>query len=258
MERAVAILEGYRDLMLKHGVRKVRAVSTSAMRDARNADDFIAMVERRLGLQIEVISGEEEGRLTFAGAASESAVAPGGMTLVVDVGGGSTEYIRGAGGGVLDAVSIDIGAVRLTELFFKSDPPTDTEFAAARAMIGERTRDLFERIVAAKPNALVAEAGTATQLAAVLYSVEPYDPARIHGSRITRGQLQALVAQLASLDLDARKALTGMDPKRADVIIAGALILDETLERLDFAEMVVSEHDILDGLIRALGDGSTS
>ena len=258
MERTLAILEGYRDLIFEHGVRKVRVVSTSAMRDARNSADFIAMVERRLGLQIEVISGEEEGRLTFAGAASESAVAPGGMTLVVDVGGGSTEYIWGVDGSVLDAVSIDIGAVRLTELFFNSDPPTDTELAAARAMIGERTRAVFERILAAKPNALVAVAGTAPQLAAVLYSVEPYDPARIHGARITHGELQDLVAKLASIDLNARKLLTGMHPKRADVIIAGALILDETLQRLGIAEMVISEHDILDGLIRALGDGQIS
>lgn len=254
MERTLAILERYRDFMHAHGVGKVRVVSTSAMRDARNAADFIAIVERRLGLRIEVISGEEEGRLTFAGAASATLVAPESLTLIVDVGGGSTEYIWGVGGSVLDAVSIDIGAVRLSELFFKSDPPTGTELTAARAMIRERTRVVFERILAAKPNALVAVAGTATQLAAVLYGVEPYDPARIHGSKITHAELQALVAKLASIDLEARKALTGMDPKRADVIIAGALILDETLERLNFTEMIISEHDILDGLIRTLSE----
>ncbi|MDI6816504.1 MAG: Ppx/GppA phosphatase family protein [Actinomycetota bacterium] len=258
MARTVAILEGYRDLIVEHGARKVRVVSTSAMRDAGNAADFIAMVERRLGLRIEVISGAEEGRFTFGGAASATLVPPGSLTLVVDVGGGSTEYIWGVDGSVLEAVSIDIGAVRLSELFFNSDPPAATELAAARAMIGERTEEVFERIVAAEPTALVAVAGTATQLAAVLYSVEPYDPAKIHGSRITRGELHDLVAKLASLDLDARKALTGMRPKRADVIIAGALILDETLERLGFEEMVISEHDILDGLVRALGDGLIS
>ena len=253
MERTLTVLERYSDLMLKYDVGKVRIVSTSAMRDARNAADFIAMVESRLGLRIKVISGAEEGRLTFAGAASATLVAPGSLTLVVDVGGGSTEYIWGVDGSASDAVSIDIGAVRLTELFFKSDPPADSELAAARALVGERTSQVFERIVAAEPNALVAVAGTATQLAAVLYRVEPYDPARIHGSRITRGELRALVAKLASLDLDARKALTGMDPKRADVIIAGALILDETLSRLGFTEMLISEHDILDGLMNALG-----
>lgn len=252
MERTLAILERYRDSILEHSARKVRVVSTSAMRDARNAADFIAMVERRLGLRIEVISGAEEGRLTFTGAASAALAAPESLTLIVDVGGGSTEYIWGVDGSVSEAVSIDIGAVRLSELFLKSDPPADTELAAACAMIRERTRVVFERILAVRPNALVAVAGTATQLAAVLYGVEPYDPVKIHGSKITHAELQALVATLSLLDLDARKALTGMDPKRADVIIAGALILDETFARLGFEKMVISEHDILDGLIRTL------
>lgn len=253
MERTLAVLAQYKDLMNSYGVEKSRAVSTSAMRDAENAPDFIKLVQDKIGLNIEVVSGIEEGRLTFAGATGQgSLVSKDQVVLVVDVGGGSTEYIFGKDGDVLGATSLDIGSVRLTELFIKNDPPLEPELIEARETIKEHAELIFRRIADENPTTLVAVAGTATQLSAVHYGVEPYDPEKIHGSKITLPELKVLTERLAALDTEGRKKIKGMHPKRADVIIAGALILEETLEELCFSEMTISERDILDGIIYSL------
>ncbi|MBE0446845.1 MAG: Ppx/GppA family phosphatase [Actinobacteria bacterium] len=255
MERTLATLAEYKDLMDRHGVQGSRIISTSAMRDAKNAAEFIELVKERLGFDIEVISGKEEGRLTFAGATGmDSLVSEDDVALVVDVGGGSTEYIYGKSGQVFGAMSIDVGSVRLTELFIKHDPPIEDELTEARGMIRRLTEPVFKEAADENPSVLVAVAGTATQLSAVHYRVEPYDPERIHGSKITLAELKGLIAKLASLKVDVRRELPGMRPERADVIVAGALILDETMSKLCFPEMVISEKDILDGLLYSLDD----
>jgi exopolyphosphatase/guanosine-5'-triphosphate,3'-diphosphate pyrophosphatase len=253
MERTLATLVQYKDLMARHGVQRTRIISTSAMRDAENAAEFIELIKRKLGLTIEVISGEEEGRLTFAGATgSGSFVSKDDIALVVDVGGGSTEYIYGKEGQVFGAASIDIGSVRLTELFMKHDPPLEEELIEARGMVRRLTEPVFKEIAGVNPSIMIAVAGTATQLSAVYYEIEPYDPERVHGSKMTSTELKGLITKLASLTVDERRKLVGMHPRRADVIVAGALILDETISELCFPEMVISEKDILDGLLYSL------
>jgi len=253
MERTLAVLTKYKELMDRHGVQKSRVISTSAMRDAENAADFIGLVKERLGLDIEVISGEEEGQLTFAGATGADSIVSGDeVALVVDVGGGSTEYIYGRSGQVFNTKSIDIGSVRLTELFLKHDPPLAEEIMAARDMIKRFTEPIFKEVADENPSVMVAVAGTVTQLSAVHHRVVPYDPEKIHGSKITIVELKNLLANLASLDVGGRKALPGMHPERADVIVAGTLILDETMSELCFPEIVISEKDILDGVLYSL------
>ncbi len=255
MQRTIAVLAHYKELMEKHHVEKSKAVSTSAMRDAKNASDFKELVKGRLGLDIEVISGEEEGRLTFAGAVGQDSLSPKGeVALVVDVGGGSTEYIYGKETEIYGATSLNIGSVRLTEQFLKHDPPTATELLSARQTIREAAGPVFKKVADANPGVMVAVAGTATQLSAVYYGIEPYDPEKIHGSKLTLTELQELIQKLASISTEERKKLKGMHPQRADVIIGGALILEETLDELCFNEMIISEKDILDGLIYSIAD----
>jgi len=249
MQRTLAVLAQYKELMERYGVERSRIISTSAMRDATNASEFISLVKDKLGLIIEVISGEEEGRLTFAGATGPDSLVPRtALVLVVDVGGGSTEYIYGRHGEVLGAKSINFGSVRLTELFMRHDPPLKGELDEARAMIDRLAKPVFEEIAENKPSLMIAVAGTATQLAAVCYGVEPYDPEKIHGSKITLAQLKSLIEKLASVRLEERKKIKGMHPKRSDVVIAGALILEQTLVGLGFSEMIISEKDSLDGI----------
>ncbi len=254
MERTLAALAKYKELLERYAVEKVRVVATSAMRDAANSADFIATVKERLGLSIEVISGEEEGRLTFAGVAGPgSLVKPDELALVVDVGGGSTEYIYGRNGEVFGATSLNIGSVRLYELFIKHDPPLAGEIESARAMIQTSAGQVFEKLAVESPDVVIAVAGTATQLAAVYYGVDPYDPEKIHGSRISVSELASLIKQLAAMPVEQRRTLMGMHPKRADVIVTGALILEETLLGLGFPEMIISEKDILDGIAYSVG-----
>lgn len=254
MERTFAMLAKYKELIDRNGVDRVRVVATSAMRDAVNSADFVSMVKERLGLTIEIISGEEEGRLTFAGVAGpDSLVKPDELALVVDVGGGSTEYIYGRNGTVFGATSLNIGSVRLYELFIKHDPPLPGELERAREMIQTSAMPVFDKMAVENPDIVVAVAGTATQLAAIYYEVEPYDPQKIHGSRLSLSELRSLVAQLAAMPVEERKRLKGMHPKRADVIATGALILEETLAGLGFSEMIISEKDILDGIAYSIG-----
>ncbi|MEW5707254.1 MAG: Ppx/GppA phosphatase family protein [Actinomycetota bacterium] len=253
MERTLAVLSRYKNIMGQFGVEKFRVVSTSAMRDAKNASDFVSLVKNQLGFDIDIISGEEEGRLTFAGATGPDSLVPlNELVLVVDVGGGSTEYIYGRSGQILGSVSLNIGSVRLTEIFLKHDPPTNHEMQSVRDMIKELAEPVFKRIKDARPSIIIAVAGTATQLAAIQYGAEPYDPSKIHGSKITLDELKTLTKKLASVPLEGRKKIKGMHPQRADVIVAGALILEETLLNLDFSELVVSEKDMLNGIIYTL------
>jgi exopolyphosphatase/guanosine-5'-triphosphate,3'-diphosphate pyrophosphatase len=249
IERAVVVLSRYKEEMDRFGVERYRAVATSAMRDARNADDFTDLVKECINLAIEVIGGEEEGRLTFSGAMGrDSIIKKGCSALVIDVGGGSTEFIAGISGEVLTATSIDIGSVRITESFLKNDPPTEAEITAARRQIRDMMAQAVSKASEVKPATIVAVAGTATQLSALVYEVEPYDPVKIHGSLLRFTDLESLSVRLASMTVKERKKLTGMHPKRADVIIAGAIILEEVLLGLGYPMLVVSEKDILDGI----------
>ena len=248
LERTRFALEEYTSQIREHGVEAVRMAATSASRDAENAGEFTAMVESVLGLAPEVISGDEEARLSFTGAI---ATLPGldGQRLLVDIGGGSTEFVRGRGSEVLAAASVDIGCVRMTERHLRSDPPTGAETAAAVADIRAAADRALAGVDPDRAAAeLVAVAGTATTVAAIALDLPAYDAEAIDGARITYEQVAKVTSDLAGTDREQRLAIPVMHPGRADVIFGGALVLRTIMERSGAESVLVSEHDILDGI----------
>jgi exopolyphosphatase/guanosine-5'-triphosphate,3'-diphosphate pyrophosphatase len=246
MGRAFAALDEYAGLVRRHDPSVIRFCATSAARDAANADDFMTAVEDRIGVRPEVIAGDEEARISFAGATRVlTGVEP--PVLVVDIGGGSTELILGdAHGQVEVAQSLDVGSVRLTERHLYDDPPTAAQVAALSADVDAALDGC--RVDPAQASTVVGVAGTVTTVAAGALGLPAYDRDRIPLARLDRGVVHATAADLVAMTVDQRKALGYMHPGRADVIAAGALILDRVLARTNVSELVVSESDILDGI----------
>ncbi len=259
IERTVHALRVYRKVMEAHGVLRGRMVATSAVRDAANRERFLGAAERASGLTPELLSGEEEGRLSYMGATAE--LVPGsGPYLVVDVGGGSTELVLGpdAGGDdTLGVVSLDIGCVRLTERFLRSDPPRGGELSRAEVAV-RRMLEHADKVLPGLQRAagLIGLAGTASTLAAMELGLDCYDSQRIHHFVLTRDRVRALVGALSGEDHATRLRHPGLEEARADVIVGGALVLAVVMEHLGFESCLVSESDILDGLIMSqLGVG---
>ena len=255
LERTRAALADYVALMKAHDVDRLRMVATSATRDAVNRDVFFAMTAEVLGTLIpgsvaEVITGGAEAELSFRGAANEldSAGAP---FVVVDLGGGSTEIVLGEDA-VQASFSAAIGCVRLTERCLHSDPPTSTEVATARHVARERLAPALEAVPVERARTWVGVAGTMTTLSALAQHLTTYDAAVIHLSRVRRDQLLAACEQVIGMTRDQRAALGPMHEGRADVIGAGAIIVEELArvlrDRAGIDELTVSEHDILDGI----------
>lgn len=255
LQRTRAALADYAELLAEHQVSRVRMVATSATRDASNRDDFFAMTAEVLGAVVpgavaEVITGTEEAALSFHGAVGEldSAAAP---FLVVDLGGGSTELVLGERE-VEASHSADIGCVRLTERCLHSDPPTAAEVAAAREVIRERLGAALHEVPVAKARTWVGVAGTMTTLAALAQKMPTYDSDAIHLSRVGFSELLPVCEQLVAMTREQRAALGPMHEGRVDVIGGGALIVEELAallgERAGMNSLVVSEHDILDGI----------
>jgi exopolyphosphatase/guanosine-5'-triphosphate,3'-diphosphate pyrophosphatase len=256
LARTRAALEDYAALLRGHGVRKLRMVATSATRDAANREDFFAMTADVLGSVVpgaiaEVITGSEEAELSFNGAVGEldSAAAP---FVVVDLGGGSTEVVLGTGSGVRASYSADIGCVRMTERCLHSDPPTVAEVAAAREVVRERLAEALRVVPVAQAKTWVGVAGTFTTIAALAYGMEEYDADAIHLSRVRFGDLLAVCDQLIGMTRAQRAALGPMHEGRVDVIGGGAIVVEELAAALGelagIDELIVSEHDILDGI----------
>ena len=255
LARTESALSDYVDLMREHGVRTVRMVATSAARDAGNRDEFFAMTARLLGsvspgAVAEVITGTEEAELSFRGAVGEldTDAAP---FVVVDLGGGSTELVLGASE-VTASFSADIGCVRIKERCLHSDPPTAAEIGAARAVVRERLAEALAVVPVEGARTWVGVAGTFTTLAALAHRLPAYDPAAIHLSRTAFSDLLPVCEQLLAMTGEQRLALGPMHEGRADVIPGGAIIVQELTrvlaERAGLSELVVSEHDILDGI----------
>ncbi len=253
--RTHAALSDYAELMRRHDVAAVRMVATSAARDVANREAFFAMTSEVLGAVApgavaEVITGAEEAALSFRGAIGEldSAAAP---FVVVDLGGGSTEVVLGSGD-VVAGYSADIGCVRLTERCLHSDPPTDEEIAAARAVVRDALGDALRLVPVERARTWVGVAGTMTTLAALARKMTTYDPDAIHLSRVGFGDLLAVCADLLAMTRQQRAVLGPMHEGRVDVIGGGAIIVQELAaalgERAGIDELVVSEHDILDGI----------
>jgi exopolyphosphatase/guanosine-5'-triphosphate,3'-diphosphate pyrophosphatase len=248
IERTRAALASYAAVIDDLGAARIRMVATSASRDARNADDFRAMVEATLGQPPEVVTGDEEARLSFTGAVRGL---PPARYLVVDIGGGSTEFVVGASA-VERALSVDIGCVRMTERRLHSDPPSPEEISAATADIEAAVDRALAAVGGTSAGQVVGLAGSVTTVAAIALDLPRYQPERIHHARIPTPDVARVAARLLGMTRVERLALPVMHPGRADVIGAGALILRVILERVGAGTVIASEHDILDGIAWSL------
>jgi exopolyphosphatase/guanosine-5'-triphosphate,3'-diphosphate pyrophosphatase len=248
--RTVAVLRDYHERIEALGAERVRATATSASRDATNREDFFRAADEAIGVRPELISGEEEATLTFAGAtAGLDEPAP---YLVFDVGGGSTEIIIGdeKPDGLL---SIDIGCVRLTEMFLHGDPPTAEELSQAVSVVRDHLADVSRELpAAATAKTLVGTAGTVWTMAAVELGVDASESARIDRFHLTRAAAEDVFRTLATESIEQRRHNPGLDPGRVDVIVGGAIVVVSVLRHFHFDELVVSEADILDGSARSI------
>jgi exopolyphosphatase/guanosine-5'-triphosphate,3'-diphosphate pyrophosphatase len=245
IEAACEAIAGYLEICRETGAERIEAIATSAVRDASNGGAFVAELRERFALPARVLDGEEEARLTYLGATSEHR--PTEPTLVIDIGGGSTELVIGSGVELAFHASLQAGVVRHTERHISSDPPTTLELEALAA----DARALIEAAVAGHPqvqaDAAIAVAGTPTSLAAVEMGLEPYDPEQVHGHVLMLPSIQRLLSQLASAPLAERARISGLHPDRAPTIVAGVVILIETMRAFGLDRLRVSEHDILYG-----------
>ncbi len=280
IQRTLAVLEGFRRLADSHGASRTAVVGTSALREARNRQEFLRRARREMGLDVRVISGEEEARLTLRGVRSalpavgthcgpvdqghhllstgpDAMGAPlGGRLLLMDIGGGSTEFLLADGDAILATASTGLGVVKLTEAHVRHDPPAPAELRAIHDVIAARLARLpAEGLSGLGPTAaglattFVGTAGTVTTLAAVDLSLTSYDPGRVNGHRLNRDRVEALLGELASLPLARRRTVPGLEPGRADVIVAGALVCMVVMETLGFTSIVVSDGGLREGIL---------
>jgi exopolyphosphatase / guanosine-5'-triphosphate,3'-diphosphate pyrophosphatase len=251
LDRTIGALREYAGLIARASPAGVRMVATSATRDAENAQEFVDRVKDVLGVAPEVVTGDEEARLSFAGATRELTDTPAPY-LVTDIGGGSTEFVLGGPEGVSGGRSVDIGCVRMTERHLRSDPPTDAEIAAATADIDSALELVAASIPAERASTLVGLAGSVTTVAGIALGLASYDPERIHHSWIPAARVHEIATELLGQTRAERAAIGVMHPGRVDVIGAGALVLDRIMIRFGFPDVLVSEHDILDGIAWSL------
>lgn len=255
VQRNLECLRVYAADLRTHGSPRLDVVGTSALRDAEGAVAFLDEAERILGVRPRVIAGDEEARLTFRGALSGLSLR--GKLLVFDIGGGSTELIVGDAAGAAppeSRVSLDIGSVRLCERHLRADPPLPHELASVEADIERELSSaaLLANLPQGEPLTLVGVAGTVTTLKALELGLASYDATRVHGAVLTLSAVEALCAKLASLSLAERQRLPGLEPKRADVIVAGALIVRELLRKAGAGRATVSDRGVRFGLLEAL------
>jgi exopolyphosphatase/guanosine-5'-triphosphate,3'-diphosphate pyrophosphatase len=245
IEAACGAIADYMTICHEAGVERIEAIATSAVRDASNGDAFVAELRERFALSARVLDGEEEARLTYTGATAEHP--PREPTLVVDIGGGSTELIVGSGREISFHASLQAGVVRHTERHIAGDPPTALELEALAADL----RALIEEAISGRPGTVakagIAVAGTPTSLASVELGLEPYDPKQVHGHTLTLASIQRLLSRLASAPLSKRVEIAGLHPDRAPNIVTGVVILVETMRAFGLQAVEVSEHDILYG-----------
>ena len=248
--RTLAVLDEYAQAIREHGAQRVRMTATSASRDASNRADFFDPAERLVGVRPELISGEEEAVLEFTGATN-------GLTepepyLLIDVGGGSTEFIAGAArpDGL---ISVDIGCVRLTEQYLHSDPPTPEELSVAVSTVRDFLADVDRAVPgAAHAKTLIGTAGTVWTMGAIELGVDASDSARIHHSRLSRAAAEEIFRTLATEPIEVRRHNPGLEPGRVDVIVGGVIVVVTAMRHWGFDELLVSEADILDGLVRSI------
>ena len=234
------VLTEYRRRLESLGAERTLVVATSAVRDAENGEAFLGEIEWSYGFATRLVGGDDEADLTFRGVASDTRLER--RTLVLDIGGGSTELVIAGPNGISSRRSLDIGSVRLTERFFHRDPPTEGDLAACGSHVQLTLPDLIE------VEDVIGVAGTVTSLAAIELGLAQYDRATVHGHRLTRATVEREVEFLAGMPLSERSKVAGLHPDRAPVIVAGAIIVRETLARIGLDGLTVSERDILHGI----------
>ncbi|HET7006994.1 MAG TPA: Ppx/GppA phosphatase family protein [Candidatus Binatia bacterium] len=248
-ERAIAILARYRDRCNDLGVEEITAVGTSALRDARNSDQVRARIRDALGIDIRVISGAEEAGYSFL-AVQRGLSNLDHELLVIDIGGGSTEFILGNENGVSRALSVDVGSVRLTERYLHGDPVRADEVSAMGAAVEAQLAAVKSEIIAqASSPTLVGIAGTFTTLVAIEKKLTRYSPSQVHGSVLNLPEVKGHVAMLQSRSVAERKQIAGLEPKRADVIFAGAFLIEKIMELFGARQVVVSDQGVRYGLL---------
>ena len=251
MSRVIDVLKDFRRSLDKHEVSEVRMVATSAARDASNSEDFFNRVESTLGVRPELLTGEEEGRLSFQGAIAELDPSQGPF-LILDIGGGSTEFVFGSEKAE-NVYSSQIGCVRLTEEFFDNDPPLPEELHACLSVVGGHVDDALREI----PNigdevTLVGLAGTVSCIAAIEIGLEKYDREKIHHFHLSKDAVEDVFRTLATENKFERMSNPGLEEDRADVIVAGTAILVKVMRQLQLTECLVSESDIMDGILHSM------
>ncbi|TQQ83997.1 Ppx/GppA family phosphatase [Peptacetobacter hominis] len=246
MERNITALYEFSQMCKEKGCEKVRCMGTSALRDAVNRDVFIEKAREKSGIKVEVIAGEKEAELGFRGVLMGASAE--GNLLILDIGGGSTEFIFGNNNGIIKSVSIDIGALRLTEKFrgFEKDAELYSEMIN---FIKEKTNDIIEYLRECEISTVCGIGGTITSMSAINQKLEVYSMEKVHQSVITAEDADSISEMLRHSTEEDRKSMKGLQPKRADIITAGAVILDTIIKSLDIDRVVVSEYDNLEGLV---------
>jgi exopolyphosphatase / guanosine-5'-triphosphate,3'-diphosphate pyrophosphatase len=256
LDRTASALRGYADIIASSAARAVRMVATSATRDASNADEFTRRVKEVLGVAPEVLTGSEEAMLSFTGATAELAATRGGPFLVADIGGGSTEFVLGdtlpRGDDPPRAISVNVGCVRMTERHLHGDPPPSRQVSAATADVDAALDTVAAAVPVRQARTLIGLAGSVTTVAAIAMGLPAYDAALIHHARVSAADVHEVTRSLLAQTRAVRAAIGVMHPGRVDVIGGGALILDRIMQRFGFSEVLVSEHDILDGIAWSL------
>jgi exopolyphosphatase / guanosine-5'-triphosphate,3'-diphosphate pyrophosphatase len=228
------------------GVEKIVGAATAALRDAADGADFLASIKRRTGVTLEIISGQTEAELSYLSTRKGLGISPAEKLLIVDIGGGSTELIRAEPDHPLAVVSLQIGSVRLTERIIHNDPPAANEADALRAVVDDSLRELGWNY---RPVKMVGIAGTVTTLCAIALRLDRYSPESVHGYRLGAAEIRRLIDLLGSIPLEQRKQLTGMEPGRADVLFAGAMILECVMNYFGCEEVIVSDQGVRWGLM---------
>jgi exopolyphosphatase/guanosine-5'-triphosphate,3'-diphosphate pyrophosphatase len=250
VQRTLAVLQRFREAADAHGAMQVAVIGTSALRETRNRQAFLARARRETGLEVRVISGDEEARLTLLGVRAALGIGRESM-LLMDIGGGSTEFLLADGPQIRAVVSTGLGMVKLTEAYLHHDPPLPGELERVGDVVATRMAHLHTRELPHLPPGMtvVGTAGTVTTLAAIDLALDPYDPARVNGHRLFRHRVEALTRELASLPLLQRKQLCGLEPGRADVIVAGSLVCLGAMEGLGFDHLTASDGGLREGIL---------
>lgn len=246
MKQSADVIESYYKKSLLLGAKHVFMMATSAVRDAHNSHEFNQMIQAKTGQNIDIISGDLEAEVGFKGVQIGSGDSSENL-LIIDIGGGSTELIVGDSSGIKFSVSLNIGAVRLTGAYVKNDPVLLDEVVAMKSVISQELDSVIDRINFFQTKNVIGIGGTATTIATMIHSVDQYSREKVHQLRVYKSELTQINERLIALNNESRKKIIGLDEKRADIILAGSLILQEILEKLHLESYSVSDYDNLEG-----------